>query len=547
MPAFVVVTGGVVSSIGKGSTTASLAALMQARGFRTSVVKIDPYLNVDAGLMSPIEHGEVYVTYDGVETDLDIGNYERFLGVKISGNNNLTTGKVYSQVLALERNGHYLGKTVQILPHLTNFIKDTIIGIAKEIDILLIEVGGVVGDIESQPFIETLRQLHLDRNNRCVYVHLGLIPFLESVNENKTKPMQHSVKMLLSMGIQPDFLVCRSQRPLRPSELEKIAMFCNVDSGRVIASPDILSKYQLPAKLSEAKLDQLILDHLGMAAPGGEGKIALWSQLSEQIANAKTLPTIQLGFVRKYLSNVDNYVSLIDSLILTGYRNNVAVKINFLDMNSTDLKAEVLAQDAIVVAGGFGETSIETKIEAITAARENNLPFLGICLGFQLACVEFARSILKLKASNTEEVDPNVEHPIIMELGKLFAIEEGENGKTFRQIKRIGSRTIDIQPNSLFHTVYNSDTCEERYRHRFTLNSKYRAQFEAAGLKFSMTNTEGEHQTVEGFELPSADFFVGVQFHPEYLSTVFNPHPIFDHLVKKGIKRAEARHEPPKA
>lgn len=540
MENYLFVTGGVVSSLGKGVTTASLAALFKACNLKVGIIKVDGYLNIDAGLMSPIEHGEVFVTHDGFETDLDIGNYERFVGIPISGKNSITAGRVFMDVISLERKGHYLGATVQIVPHLTNHIKSLIQEIGQGNDVTLVEIGGVVGDIESMHFLEAIRQMHLTLKGKCAFLHLGLVPFLEHTNENKTKPIQHSVRTLLSMGIQPDFIICRSRRQLTAAEIAKIGLFCNVDSKSVISSPDIASKYELPLRLAEAGVDTLILQRLGVESQRDAQQMQSWERLGQQLAAQTNLPHLRIGFVRKYLTNADNYVSLIDSLILSSFQNGCHPEVIYIDVDSPDIEKQLESADCVVVPGGWGESGVESMIKAIKFTREHNLPFLGICYGFQLALIEFARNVLGLTDAHTEEVRPETEHPIVLQLSKLFQ-QEHPVEQLMSPLLRLGTFTMRQSGETVFRKIYPADEVHERFRHRYTFNNKYHDQFEQAGITFPLMGDYSHTTLYDAFQYTKNDLHIGVQYHPELRSSIFDINPVLRHLVEFVAARVKGR------
>ena len=536
MENYLFITGGVVSSLGKGVTAAALAALFKARNLKVGIVKIDGYLNIDAGLMSPIEHGEVFVTHDGIETDLDIGSYERFLGDPISGRNSITSGRVFMEVINLERRGHYLGTTVQIVPHVTNHIKSLILDVGKGNDITLVEIGGVVGDIESMHFIEAARQLHLSLREKCAFLHLGLIPLLTQTNEHKTKPIQHSVRTLLSMGIQPDFVFCRSQTPLPPAQMAKVALFCNVDAANVVNSPHVDSKYEMPFRFAQQKIDELVLRKFGVFNELDAGHLGRWQQLQQQLSAQAGYPPLRIGFLRKYLTNADNYVSLVDSLTLSALQHGCSPRISYIDTNSEGIEAQLREMDCVVVPGGWGDTGVEVMIDAARFARENNVPFLGICYGFQLAMIEIARNVLGLAAAHTQEVAPDTPHPIVMSLDALIHPGHG-NGQPLSPLLRLGTCSMHHEGESVFRTIYPSATVEERFRHRYTLNPQYRRQFEEAGVAFGLMGNHSGQPLFDAFQLTTNTLHIGVQYHPEFYSSVFRVNPVLQHFVGHSARR----------
>ncbi len=525
---YIFVTGGVTSSLGKGIIAASLAKLLQARGYRTTIQKLDPYINVDPGTLNPYEHGECYVTEDGAETDLDLGHYERFLNVRTSQANNVTTGRIYQSVIEKERRGEFLGKTVQVVPHITNEIKERIqiLGNSGDYDIVITEIGGTVGDIESLPYIEAVRQLlwELGENNGIV-VHLTLVPFLSAAGELKTKPSQHSVKTLMESGIKADILVCRTEHEISDEIRNKLALFCNVRREAVIQSIDASTIYDVPLMMYEEGLDTVALNKLALP-DSSTPNLDQWTAFLERHKNPKHKVTI--GLIGKYVELQDSYKSILESFIHAGAANEVEVNVRsihseYITVNTLDKK--MMGLDGILVAPGFGERGIEGKIMAVRYARENDIPFLGICLGMQMAVIEFARNILGLHEANSTEMDEATPHPVIslMEAQKSVV----DKGGTMR----LGAWGCELTPSTLVHEAYHGAThIEERHRHRFEFNNDYKAAFEEAGLVASGINAETG--LVEIIELPSHPWFVGVQYHPEYKSTVANPHPLFVGFVK---------------
>ncbi|MCA0350197.1 MAG: CTP synthase [Bacteroidetes bacterium] len=523
---YIFVTGGVTSSLGKGIIAASLAKLLQARGYRTTIQKFDPYINVDPGTLNPYEHGECFVTDDGAETDLDLGHYERFLNVPTSQANNVTTGRVYLSVIEKERRGEFLGKTVQVVPHITNEIKDRmqLLGKSGNFDIVITEIGGTVGDIESLPYIESVRQLvwELGENNGIV-IHLTLVPFLAAAGELKTKPTQHSVKTLMESGIKADILVCRTEYELSEELRQKLALFCNVKREAVIQSIDASTIYEVPNLMLEEGLDVVALKKLSLS----EQKIpdlTNWNTFLDRLKNPKY--TVNVGLVGKYVELQDSYKSILEAFIHAGAANETKVNVisihsEYLDANSADKQLKNL--DGILVAPGFGERGIEGKIETVRYARENNIPFFGICLGMQMAVIEFARNVVGLKEANSTEMNENTPNPVIS------IMEEQKNITDKGGTMRLGSWKCDLDNNSLAHSIYNNLQIEERHRHRYEFNNKYRSQLEENGLKASGVNPDTG--LVEIIELENHPFFIGVQYHPEYKSTVANPHPIFVSFV----------------
>lgn len=527
---YIFVTGGVTSSLGKGIIAASLAKLLQARGYRTTIQKFDPYINVDPGTLNPYEHGECFVTDDGAETDLDLGHYERFLNVPTSQANNVTTGKIYLSVIEKERRGEFLGKTVQVVPHITNEIKERIqlLGKTGDYDIIITEIGGTVGDIESLPYIESVRQLiwELGENNGIV-VHLTLIPFLAAAGELKTKPTQHSVKTLMESGIQADILVCRTEHQLTDELRQKLALFCNVKREAVIQSIDAKTIYDVPLLMLEEGLDKVALKKLDLPEKASPDLIQ-WKEFLFKLKNPKH--RIKIALVGKYVELQDSYKSILESFIHAGAFNETKVEI--ISVHSEFITDENAAQkldyfDGILVAPGFGERGIEGKIATVKFARENKIPFLGICLGMQMAVIEYARNILGLTDANSTEMNPDTLHPVIdlMQNQK----EVTQKGGTMR----LGSWRCNIEKDSLAFSIYQKEFIEERHRHRYELNNYYTKQLQDAGLQTSGINPETG--LVEIIEIKDHPFFIGVQYHPEYKSTVSNPHPIFIHFVKSAV------------
>jgi CTP synthase len=528
---YVFVTGGVTSSLGKGIIAASLAKLLQARGFRTTIQKFDPYINVDPGTLNPYEHGECYVTDDGAETDLDLGHYERFLNVPTSQANNVTTGRIYQSVIEKERRGEFLGKTVQVVPHITNEIKERIqlLGNSGEYDIVITELGGTVGDIESLPYIEAVRQLtwELGEHNSIV-IHLTLIPYLSAAGELKTKPTQHSVKTLMESGIKADILVCRTEHQISDDIKRKLALFCNVQRDAVIQSIDASTIYDVPMLMQEEGLDVVALKKLDlpmMPAPD----LTLWKEFLTRHKNPKEEVTI--GLIGKYVELQDSYKSILEAFIHAGAVNEVKVKVKSIhseSLEAADVANQLKGLDGILVAPGFGERGIEGKIAAVQFARENGIPFLGICLGMQMAVIEYARNVLKLTGANSKEMEGNTQHPVIS------LMEEQKNITDMGGTMRLGSWGCKLSDDTLVKAVYEgADDISERHRHRYEFNSEYRTQLEENGMVASGINADTG--LVEVVELPAHPWFIGVQYHPEYKSTVANPHPLFVGLVKAAL------------
>ncbi len=528
---YVFVSGGVASSLGKGIISASLAKLLQARGLRVTIQKFDPYINIDPGTLNPYEHGECYVTEDGAETDLDLGHYERFLGVHTSKANNVTTGKIYNTVINKEREGAYLGKTVQIVPHITDEIKRRMLLLGKsgKYDVIITEIGGTVGDMESQPFVEAVRQLQWELPEEdCVTIHLTLVPYLSAAKELKTKPTQHSVQTLQQSGVQPDIIVCRTEHKLTPELRNKMARFCNVKPGHVIESIDAPSIYSVPLNMKEEKLDKIVLDHFQLKDLP-EPDLTEWNRFLDKLFNPKH--TVDIALVGKYVELQDAYKSILESFVHAGAANECKVNVHSIHsefLDSSNVEEKLGRMDAVLVAPGFGERGLEGKIVAIRYARENNIPFFGICLGMQMCVVEFARDVLGLKDAASTEVNPSTSAPVInlMEDQKSTTIKGGT--------MRLGAYDCRIEKGSLAYRIYGSETISERHRHRYEFNNEYLEAVENAGMKASGRNPETG--LVEIVEIPSHPFFIGVQFHPELKSTPEHPQPIFVAFVKAAME-----------
>ncbi|GAA0747603.1 CTP synthase [Gaetbulibacter jejuensis] len=526
---YIFVTGGVSSSLGKGIIAASLAKLLQAQGYRTTIQKLDPYINVDPGTLNPYEHGECYVTDDGAETDLDLGHYERFLNVPTSQSNNVTTGRIYQSVIEKERRGEFLGKTVQVIPHITDEIKERIqiLGKSGDYDIVITEIGGTVGDIESLPYIEAVRQLRWDLGqDNAIVIHLTLIPFLSAAGELKTKPTQHSVKTLMESGVQADILVCRTEHELPEDLRRKLALFCNVREEAVIQSIDASTIYDVPNLMLEQGLDKVVLKKLNLESDTPD--LTQWNQFLNRHKNPKGEVTI--GLIGKYVELQDSYKSILEAFIHAGAENEVKVNVEsvhseFLTPKNAAGKLQHL--DGVLVAPGFGERGIEGKIEAVRYVREHNIPFLGICLGMQMAVIEYSRNVLGLKDANSTEMDEHTQYPVIdlMESQKDIT----DKGGTMR----LGAWDCELINGSIVQQVYGSNAVKERHRHRYEFNNAFKTQIEDAGMK--ATGFNPETGLVEIVEIPSHSWFVGVQYHPEYKSTVANPHPLFVAFVKAAL------------
>jgi CTP synthase len=529
---FIFVTGGVVSSLGKGIAAASLAAILEARGLDVTILKLDPYINVDPGTMSPIQHGEVYVTEDGAETDLDLGHYERFIRTKMTSRNNFTQGRVYEDVLRRERRGEYLGATIQVIPHITNDIKQRVYDGAEGHDIAIVEIGGTVGDIESQPFIEAIRQMGTEiGRERALFIHLTLVPFLGPAGEVKTKPTQHSVKELRSVGIQPDILICRSDRKLPNNERAKISLFTNVEEKAVISLPDVDSIYKIPALLKSQELDNFVCRRFHLDPP--EADLAEWEQVLYQESN----PTgeVTIGMVGKYTELPDAYKSVNEALKHAGLKNRLTINIEYVDSQDLESKGvELLSHlDAILVPGGFGGRGVEGKILAAKYARENKVPYLGICLGMQVALVEYARNVAGLTDANSTEFNPNSKAPVV---GLITEWLDAEGNIETRSEKsdlggtmRLGAQKCHLTPGSKVHEMYGKDEIIERHRHRYEVNNNFVEQLEKAGLSF--TGLSEDKKLVEIIENKDHPWFIAAQFHPEFTSTPRDGHPLFEGFV----------------
>ncbi|MGB2741004.1 MAG: CTP synthase [Cognaticolwellia sp.] len=534
---YIFVTGGVVSSLGKGIAAASLAAILEARGLKVTMLKLDPYINVDPGTMSPIQHGEVFVTEDGAETDLDLGHYERFIRTKMTKRNNFTTGRIYQDILARERKGEFLGATIQVIPHITNDIKRRVIEGAEGYDIAMVEIGGTVGDIESQPFLEAIRQLGVELGReRAMFMHLTLVPYIAAAGEIKTKPTQHSVKELRSIGIFPDILVCRSERAIPANERAKISLFTNVEAKAVISLRDVDSIYKVPALLKAQGTDELVVKRFGLDVP--EADLTDWEQVLYKEANPSG--EVVIGMVGKYTELPDAYKSVNEALKHAGITNQVKVKIQYIDSQDVESKGvEVFKDlDAILVPGGFGERGVEGKILTAQYARENKIPYLGICLGMQVALIDYARNVAGLTDAHSTEFNPETPHPVVGlinewldEEGKVeYRNAESDLGGTMR----LGSQLCHIVKGTKAYDVYGSETIYERHRHRFEVNNNYREQLSKAGLVFSGLSTD--KTLVEVIENPNHPWFIAGQFHPEFNSTPRDGHPLFAGFIAAAFE-----------
>ncbi len=526
---YIFVTGGVTSSLGKGIIAASLAKLLQAQGYRTTIQKLDPYINVDPGTLNPYEHGECYVTDDGAETDLDLGHYERFLNVPTSQSNNVTTGRIYQSVIEKERRGEFLGKTVQVIPHITDEIKNRvqILGKSGDYDIVITEIGGTVGDIESLPYIEAVRQLKWDLGeHNAIVIHLTLVPYLSAAGELKTKPTQHSVKTLMESGVMADVLVCRTEHELPADLKRKLALFCNVREEAVIQSIDVSTIYDVPNLMLQQGLDSVVLKKLGLSS--SKPDLERWNQFLQRHKNPKG--EVIIGLIGKYVELQDSYKSILEAFIHAGAENEVKVRVEPIHseyMTPENVAEKLKHLHGVLVAPGFGERGIEGKIEAVRYVREQGIPFFGICLGMQVAVIEFARNVLGLKAANSTEMNPKTPHPVIdlMESQKNVI----DKGGTMR----LGSWDCKLTEDSKTKIAYGSTNIKERHRHRYEFNNNYKEQIEQAGMK--ATGLNPETNLVEVVEIHEHNWFVGVQYHPEYKSTVANPHPLFVAFVKAAL------------
>jgi CTP synthase len=527
---YIFVTGGVVSSLGKGITAASLGRLLKNRGLKVTIQKFDPYLNMDPGTMSPYQHGEVFVTDDGAETDLDLGHYERFIDINLSKNSNVTTGKIYSSVISKERRGEYLGGTVQVIPHITNEIKERVFRAGREAgsDVVITEIGGTVGDIESLPFLEAIRQIksEIGREN-VMYIHVTLIPYLKAAGEVKTKPTQHSVKELRSIGIQPNVIVCRTEHELSADMKAKIALFCDIDEEAVVECRDAATLYEVPLNLRDEGLDEIVVNHLKLTTPLAD--MTEWENLVKRIQ--KLDKTVEIAIVGKYVALHDAYLSVVESLSHAGFEANVDVKIRWVnaeEITEDNVKDKLHGVSGVLVPGGFGDRGIEGMITAIRHVRQNNIPFFGICLGMQVSVIEYARSVLGLEGANSSEINPSTEYPVIDLLPEQKDIEN--LGGTMR----LGLYPCKLQSGSLAMECYDDELVYERHRHRYEFNNEYREAVEKAGLIISGTSPDG--RLVEIVELPEHPWFLAVQFHPEFTSRPNRPQPLFREFVKASVQ-----------
>nr|WP_324259385.1 CTP synthase [Cellvibrio fontiphilus] len=535
MTRYIFVTGGVVSSLGKGIASASLAAILEARGLKVTIMKLDPYINVDPGTMSPFQHGEVFVTEDGAETDLDLGHYERFIRTKMTRRNNFTTGRVYETVLRKERRGDYLGGTVQVIPHITDEIKRRILEGGRDVDVALVEIGGTVGDIESQPFLEAVRQLKVEMGSRALLMHLTLVPYIATAGETKTKPTQHSVKELRSIGLQPDILLCRSERLVDEDSRRKIALFTNVAERAVVPLPDADTIYSIPRLLQSFGLDQIVVELLGLQCP--EADLSEWDKVVE--GKLKPVNSVTISMVGKYMELLDAYKSLIEALTHAGIHSSTKVNINYIDAERVENEGVGILKDAdaILVPGGFGERGVEGKLMAVQYARENKVPYLGICLGMQSVVIEFARNVLGLKGANSTEFDPNSPHPVIGLITEWITsdgeVEKRDESSDLGGTMRLGAQECRLVNGSKAREIYGADVIVERHRHRYEVNNNYVDQLQKAGLRIG--GWSADDTLVEMVEIPDHPWFVACQFHPEFTSTPRDGHPLFSAFVNAAL------------
>ena len=541
MSKFIFVTGGVVSSLGKGIAASSIGCLLESRGLKVNLKKFDPYLNVDPGTMSPFQHGEVFVTDDGAETDLDLGHYERFTHAPLSQNNNLTSGRVYERIITRERRGDYLGKTVQVIPHVTNEIKAEARKFSDQVDVTIIEIGGTVGDIESMPFLEAIRQMRHELGRRnTMYVHVTLVPWIAAAQELKTKPTQHSVKELRAVGIQPDLLICRSERPLPQDQREKIALFCDVDTHAVVSAYDVDTVYQIPLAFAEQSVDEIVLEALRIENAGSRD-LHDWSGMLDRMRNPRD--EVHIGLVGKYVEYEDSYKSLKEALLHGGLAENVAVKMTWIEaehMHWPGCIDELSKYDGILVPGGFGSRGVKGMLEAIRFAREANVPYFGICLGMQTAVIEYARNVLGIKDADSTEFSADTPNPVIYKLRDLLGVDE--LGGTMR----LGAYECRLAESSFARQAYGTDTISERHRHRYEFNRKYEPALTEAGMR--ITGRTPDDKFVEICELPTHPWFLGCQFHPEFKSKPLEPHPLFKAFIAAAfeyrMKRLSAESAP---
>lgn len=535
MTRYIFVTGGVVSSLGKGIASASLAAILEARGLKVTIMKLDPYINVDPGTMSPFQHGEVFVTEDGAETDLDLGHYERFIRTKMTRRNNFTTGRVYETVLRKERRGDYLGGTVQVIPHITDEIKRRILEGGSDVDVAIVEIGGTVGDIESQPFLEAVRQLKVEMSSRALLMHLTLVPYIATAGETKTKPTQHSVKELRSIGLQPDILLCRSEIEVDADSRRKISLFTNVAERAVVPLPDAKTIYSIPRLLQGYGLDQIVVELLGLQCPPAD--LTEW----DKVVDGKLNPVneVTIAMVGKYMELLDAYKSLIEAITHAGIHTSTKVNMMYIDAERVENEGVGILKDAdaILVPGGFGERGVEGKLMAVQYARENNVPYLGICLGMQSVVIEFARNVLGLKGANSTEFDRNSPHPVIGLITEWInadgAVEKRDESSDLGGTMRLGAQECRVVSGSKAHAIYGADVIVERHRHRYEVNNNYVDQLQKAGLKIG--GWSADDTLVEMVELENHPWFVACQFHPEFTSTPRDGHPLFEAFVSAAL------------
>ena len=541
MTRYIFITGGVVSSLGKGITSASLGAILEARGLEVTLLKLDPYINVDPGTMSPFQHGEVYVTEDGTETDLDLGHYERFVRTTMHKKNNFTTGRIYQNVIQKERRGDYLGATVQVIPHITDEIKECIKKGADSSDIAMVEIGGTVGDIESQPFLEAIRQLRIELGSQnTLFIHLTLVPYIAAVGEIKTKPTQHSVKELRSIGIQPDCLICRTDQVIPENEKKKMALFTNVEESAIISAIDVDSIYKIPKVLHDQNLDQIVIKKFHLDLP--KANLAEWNSVVDAIDNPEN--EVNIAMVGKYIGLADSYKSLSEALIHAGIKTRTKINIVYIDSEEIEKKGiEVLQSiDAILVPGGFGNRGIEGKINAVKFARENGIPYLGICLGMQVAVIEIARNLAGLDNSDSTEFNKDTEHPVIALITEWQDAkgnkEKRNQGSDLGGTMRLGGQECKLIEGSLVKSLYGKNSVVERHRHRYEFNNKYKDKLESVGMGVAGCSVDNE--LVEIIEIPKHPWFVGCQFHPEFTSTPRDGHPLFTSFIKAALKYKES-------
>ncbi|MDP3517267.1 MAG: CTP synthase [Pseudohongiella sp.] len=536
MTRYIFITGGVVSSLGKGITSASLGAILEARGLKVTMLKLDPYINVDPGTMSPFQHGEVFVTADGAETDLDLGHYERFIRTTMKAGNNFTTGRVYEEVIRRERRGDYLGATIQVIPHITDEIKRRVILGAAGADVALVEIGGTVGDIESQPFLEAVRQMRVELGSSyALFMHLTLVPYIATAGETKTKPTQHSVKELRSIGIQPDILICRSEQEISESARRKIALFTNVDLPAVVSLPDTNTIYRIPSLLRAAELDEFVVKKFGLDCPPAD--LSEW----QRVVDAKLNPDqeVTIAIVGKYMELLDAYKSLIEAVSHAGIQTRTRVNVKYIDSSDIKVHGTHLLEGvhAILVPGGFGMRGVEGKILTVQYARENKIPYLGICLGMQVAVIEYARNLAGLNDAHSTEFKPECKDPVVALISEWVtadgAIEQRDEHSDLGGTMRLGAQQCRLVPGSTAHSCYGQDVITERHRHRYEVNNNYLGQLQAAGLKITGRSMDGE--LVEMIEVPDHPWFVACQFHPEFTSTPRDGHPLFTGFVNAAL------------